>query len=401
MATAKIVLYESKKLSKGKYPIMLRITSQRARKYVSLGYSATSQEWEKLRNPDNNSKLAKLIRKRQADADKIIDRYEYDGHEFTVEQFYNEWTRRQKGTMTVFKFFDERIQYYKKKNRPGNAAVYTTAKNYLSKYRKEKDLRFSDITPQLLKKFKDYLEDEIGISGNTISIYMRTLRAVFNSAMEEGHVSRDTYPFGKGRFNISQLSEETAKRALTKEEMQKINSQDFNEHPELIDARNIFMFSFFVRGIQFFDIVHLTWDHVQGDRLIYRRRKTGVYFNVKIQPDTRKIIDYCKSQNIGSDFIFPVLDHRIHKTEQQKFDRINKKRKQVNKKLKLIGLLADVEKPFTSYWARHTYASIQKFNGIPAGMIRELLGHSTEKVTQIYLDKFGNEMLDKLDENLI
>ncbi|HEC42833.1 MAG TPA: hypothetical protein ENI20_08415 [Bacteroides sp.] len=400
MATVKIVLYESKKLSKGKYPIMLRITTQGTRKYVSLGHSATSQEWEELRNPENNSKLAKLIRKRQADADKIIDRYEYDGIEFTGDQFYNEWARRLKGTMTVFKFFDERIQYFKKKKKPGNAAVYTTTKNCLSKFRKNKDLRFTDITPQFLNKYKDYLEDERGISGNTMSIYLRTLRAVYNEAIEQGHVHRDLYPFSRRKFNISELSEETAKRALTKEEMQKINSKDLKEHPELIDAKNIFMFSFFARGIQFFDIAHLTWDHIQGDRLNYKRKKTKVYFNVKIQPETGNILEYFKRKKTGSNFIFPILDHRIHKTEQQKFDRIIRVRKQINKKLKLLSVVADV-KPFTTYWARHSYASIQKFNGTPASMIKELLGHSTEQVTQIYLDKFGNEMLDSLDESLI
>ena len=112
------------------------------------------------------------------------------------------------------------------------------------------------------------------------------------------------------------------------------------------------------------------------------------------------IMEYFKRKKTGSNFIFPILDHRIHKTEQQKFDRIIRVRKQINKKLKLLSVVADV-KPFTTYWARHSYASIQKFNGTPASMIKELLGHSTEQVTQIYLDKFGNEMLDSLDESLI
>lgn len=401
MGAAKIVLYTYKKLKKDKYPIMLRIASQGARKMVSLGYSATLSEWEKLQDKENNSKMAKLIRKRQADADTILNRYEYDGIDFTVDEFYNEWTRRQKGTMTVFKYFDERIEYFKKKNRLGNATVYTTAKNYLSGFRDKRDLRFTDITPQFLRKFKDYLEDEVGISGNTMSIYLRTLRAVYNSAIEDGHVKRDLYPFGRRKFNIAELSEETTKRALTIDEVKKLHYKDLSQHPELIDARNIFIFSFLARGIQFYDIALLTWENIQDNRLIYRRIKTKVYFNVKIQPATSEILKYYLGKNTGNKYIFPILDSRIHKTETQKYNRIHKVRKNINKKLGLLAILADIDKKITTYWARHTYASVQRFRGTPTPMIKELMGHSSEKVTEIYLKKFGNTILDQLDEDLL
>jgi integrase len=401
MGTAKIALYESKKLSKGKYPITLRITSQGARKYVSLGHSAKPSEWEKLRDPDNNSQLAKLIRKRQTDADKILDRYEYDGIEFTVDQFYNEWTRRQKGTMTVFKYFDERIQEFKKEQRPGNATIYNTAKNYLSNYRKGKDLRFTDITPQFLRKFKSFLENDQGISGNTMSIYFRTLRAVYNAAIEDNHVSRDLYPFGRRRFNISKLSEETIKRTLTRKEIQKLYSKDLKQHPKLIDARNIFIFSYLVRGIQFYDIAHLSWDDIRENRIIYKRKKTDVYFNIKIHPGAGEILKYYSEKDTGRKYIFPILDARIHKTEQQKFDRINKTRKNINKKLRLLAILVEIDKPITTYWARHSYVSFQKDKGTPTPMIKELMGHSSEQVTQIYMKNWENEILDRLDEDLI
>ncbi len=366
-----------------------------------MGYSVTPDEWVKLKKEDNNSKLAKLIEKRQTDADTILNRYEYDGIEFTVDEFYNEWARRQKGKMTVFKFFDERIQELKKDKRPGNATVYNTAKNYLSNYRKGKDLRFTDLTPQFLKKFKSYLENEQGLSGNTMSIYLRTLRAVYNAAIEDNHVSRDLYPFGKRKFNIAQLSEETLKRALAIGEVKKLYSVNLKEHPELMDARNVFIFSYLVRGIQFYDISHLTWENVQDNRLIYRRAKTKVYFNVKIQPGTSEILRFYKDKNPGNKYIFSILDSRIHKTELQIHNRINKTRKNINRKLRLVAILADIDKPITTYWARHTYASVHRFKGTPTPMIKELMRHSSEKVTEIYLQNWKNDDLDKLDENLL
>ncbi len=401
MGTAKIVLYTPKKLKKDKYPIMLRITSQGARKYVSLGHSATLDEWKKLKDENYSTLLAKLVRKRQSDADRILNHYEYEGIEFTVDEFYNEWIRWQKGAMTVFKYFDERIEYFKKKNRLGNATIYTTAKNYLSGFRNKKDLRFTDITPQFLRQFKDYLEDEVKISGNTMSIYLRTLRAVYNSAIEDGHVRRDLYPFGRRKFNIAELSEESTKRALTIEEVKKLQSKDLSQHPELIDPRNIFIFSYLARGIQFYDIALLTWENVQDNRLIYRREKTKVYFNVKIQPATNEILRFYKDKNSGNNYIFPILDSRIHKSETQKYNRINKARKNINKKLGLLAILCDIDKKITTYWARHTYASVQRFRGTPTTMIKELMRHSSEKVTEIYMKKFGNTILDQLDENLL
>ena len=245
------------------------------------------------------------------------------------------------------------------------------------------------------------MEYERQIAGNTMSIYFRTLRAVYNSAIEREHVSKGVYPFGKGKFNIAELSEETLKRALTIEEVKKLCSVNLKDHPGLIDARNIFIFSYLLRGMQFYDISHLTAENVQGNRLIYRRAKTKVYFNVKIQNETQEILRFYLDKKNSNNYIFPILDSRIHKTVQSRHDRIKKVRKKINKDLRLLAILADIDKKITTYWARHTYASVQKFKGVPASMIKELLGHSTEKVTEVYLSKFGNTILDQLDENLL
>ena len=402
MATAKIVLYTHKKLKEDKHPVMLRITSQGARKYVSLGYSVKATDWDFEENlPTQDSKLKRLVKKRQADADSIIEKYKWDGVDITIDEFMLEWARRLSGVQTVFAFFDDRINQIKKKS-PGNADIYITTRNRLKTHRDGKDLRFSDITPQFLEGFRDFLEGE-GVSGNSISVYMRTLRAVYNKAIAFQHARRELFPFGKtdeNKFSISSLEEVTDSRALSKDQIRQIYYLDLTEYPKLIDARNVFIFSYLVRGIQFYDIAHLTWENLQDNRLKYRREKTKVVFNVKIQPETAKIIDFYKSQKTGNKYIFPVLDHRVHKTPQSRRDRIVKKRKQVNKKLEGIAFLAEIPK-FTTYWARHSYANIQKDNGVPASMIKDLLGHTTEETTQIYLDKFGNETLDNLDTKLL
>lgn len=400
MARAKVILYTHKKLKGNKHPVMLRITSQGGRKLVSLGISCSETDYNKLLDPGNNSKNARIIRKRQADADDIIQQATWEGEDLTMDMFLERWTKKLKGTLSVYKYFEK---YIKELDNPGNAEIHRTTLNRLKSFRNDRDLSFSDMTPQVLKEFAKYLKDE-GASGNSISVYMRCLRSIYNNAIYDKQARRELYPFGKkreGRYQISLLEEDTQSRALTKSQIRKIYNQDLSDYPDLVDARNIFMFSYLVRGIQFQDIALLTWENIQGGRIVYKRRKTKAPINVKIQPPVQDILDYYKEENPGNDYIFPILFHKIHESPVSITNRIVKVRKQINRNLKSIAFLADIH-PFTTYAARHSYSNIQnKENNVSATILQGLLGHTTEETTQIYLDRFGNSELDKYDKNLL
>ena len=233
---------------------------------------------------------------------------------------------------------------------------------------------------------------------NTIGKRFRTLRVLYNIAIERNLVKRDLYPFHA--FKVSKLHQATAKRAISKEEiMQIIDYRGKDMYTRL--AIDLFAFSYFSAGINFVDMAHLTPSNIVDGRLIYTRQKTGKLIRLPLQPKAREIIDkYIAPSRIGQNYIFPILSS-FHKTEVQQRNRLHKVLSNVNKRLKEVGKELQIPIDLTTYVARHSYATVLKRSGVSTSLICETLGHSSEKVTQIYLDSFGNSQIDAAMQNLL
>ena len=162
-------------------------------------------------------------------------------------------------------------------------------------------------------------------------------------------------------------------------------------------AVDLFRFSYFMGGINFVDMAYLTWKNISEGRLIYYRKKTGKLINLPIQEDAKFLLD--KYRNSERQYIFPIFSS-FHKTEQQRLNRLHKVITKVNACLKEIGKELHLPVTLTTYVARHSYATVLKRAGVSTSIISESLGHSSEKVTQIYLDSFENSQIDKAMENL-
>jgi integrase len=231
---------------------------------------------------------------------------------------------------------------------------------------------------------------------------MRTLRAIVNLAIKEEHCNQSDYAFNT--YKISKLNTDTQKRAINKEEMLKIINFDTEINSSEWHSKNYFIFSFYNIGMNFRDLAQLKWSNILYNRIMYKRSKTGKNFDIKIQPRTQVILDlYSKGNENSDDYIFPILNPEIHKTPQSKVDRIKKINKRVNKDLKEIAKSVGIKAThsITHYVARHSWASIQKQNGVGTSIISESMGHDSEKTTSIYLQSFVNDVLDEANENLI
>ena len=166
-------------------------------------------------------------------------------------------------------------------------------------------------------------------------------------------------------------------------------------------ARDIFVFSYFGAGINFADIALLKYGNIQNGRVQYIRKKTGKPINFRLTDEMHAIISkYRRGSETDEDYIFPILDRRIHKTEQQQFDRIHKMRRNTNCWLRKIGQTVGIEH-LTTYVARHTFATVLKRSGVNIAIISESLGHSDLSTTQIYLDSFENSQIDAAMQNLL
>ena len=209
-------------------------------------------------------------------------------------------------------------------------------------------------------------------------------------------VKQEDYPFKK--FKVSKLHQETVKRALSKDEILAVinyptKGKDF--YTGLAVA--LFTFSYFMGGINFVDMAYLTDRNITEGRLIYHRKKTSKLINLPLQEEALMVLKRYKDSCKG--YLFPILSNE-HKTEQQKLNRLHKVITKVNRALKTIGEELNIPIKLTTYVARHSYATVLKRAGVPTSIISESLGHSSERVTQIYLDSFENNQIDKALEFL-
>lgn len=163
-------------------------------------------------------------------------------------------------------------------------------------------------------------------------------------------------------------------------------------------AINVFIFSYLNAGINFIDIAKLKYSNIVENHLIYNREKTKKLINVPLQTKALEIIT--KYHNDKSPYLFPILSP-FHKTEIQIANRLHKVLAKINRHLKEIGEKLKLPVPLTTYVARHSYATVLKRAGVSTSIISESLGHSSERVTQIYLDSFDNEQIDEAMKNLL
>jgi integrase len=405
MSSTKIILYKSKTLKNGEHPILIRIINNRKIKYISLGFSTVPKFWDDsqkllLKGYNNFKKTNHIIHKKKLEIDNIILDLENDNKNYTVDDVERKFLSSIEKT-TVFNYCQQIIDRLIATNRIGGATVKKDLLRTLKKFRNEKDLTFSEINYAFLMRYEeDFLIR--GVSENSISVYMRELRSLMNMAIKEGFCKESDYPFKT--YKISKLNNETQKRAISKEEMIKIIDYEADINSNHWHSKNYFIFSFYNVGMNFRDLAQLKWSNILNDRIMYKRAKTGKQFDVKVQPRTRAILDYYSHDNENTnDYIFPILNPKIHKTQQSIIDRIKKVNKRVNKDLKEIAQEVGIKAThsITHYVARHSWASIQKQNGTGTSVISESMGHDSEKTTRIYLQSFINEVLDDANANLI
>lgn len=160
---------------------------------------------------------------------------------------------------------------------------------------------------------------------------------------------------------------------------------------------DIFAFTYYCGGINFVDIAHLTKANIMDGRLIYKRQKTKKLIKIPLQPQAVTLIEKYSSDD--SQYLFPILSD-FHKTDIQQANRIHKVISKVNERLKQIGESLNLPIPLTTYVARHSQATVMKRAGVSTAVIREIMGHSSERVTQIYLDSFDNEQVDNALKSL-
>ena len=396
--TVYVVCYKSKVLKNNESPLMIRVCKDRKMKYQSLGISILPKYWDfKANKPTskcpNKEYIERLIAEKvKVYTDKVIE-FKSQEKEFTATSLMEKVNKPVK-RKTVQEVFNQYIQELESANRLRYADMYKCTMHSLIKFNKHLDIPFSDMDTIWLKRYEVWLQSQ-GLAINTLGTRFRHLRVIYNFAIEEKIVKSEYYPFNS--FKVSKLSQTTAKRSIQKDEILFVLNYQGQTPLECL-AIDLFTFSYLAAGINFGDIARLTKDNILENRLIYIRKKTQKQIKVSLQEQAIKLIQ--KYSMPDNPYLFPILSS-FHKTEQQKVNRIHKIIAKVNKSLKEIGERLNIPIDLTTYVARHSFATVLKRSGVNTSLICEALGHSSERVTQIYLDSFGNEQMEDAMKKLL
>ncbi|WP_438710748.1 phage integrase SAM-like domain-containing protein [Aquimarina muelleri] len=401
MASIKILL-RNKANQEGQYPVVLKIIKDRKIKVITLGLNCLEKDWDKAngqfkKSEKNYRQRNRALLKKKEEALKIIDDFFLEGIDFTLNQFETKFRGRKSSKVTVSEFWKEKISDLNKAGRTGNARAYQDVYNSFFKFYKNKALVFREITPVLLDKYETYLRSNNNTDGG-IGVKMRELRALFNDAIKKGVVDEKYYPFKT--YKVSKLKGKGIKKALTRDEMKLMESIDTDKYPHLINAKNYLIFSYYMAGMNFVDMMKLKWDNIQGDRILYIRSKTKGRFSVKMLEPVKQVIAYYKVQNRPTDYVFPIL-LKDNLTPIQIENRKRKTLKAFNRQLKEIAKIQGVKQNVSSYVIRHSFATNLKFAGISTDLIGESMGHHDVSVTKAYLKEFEDDIIDDAMSKLL
>ncbi len=291
-------------------------------------------------------------------------------------------------THSFFRLLKERVRTMKRSGQLGTAENYECAANSFMRFRNGIDIMPDEITPDFIELYEQHLRKN-GLKMNTVSFYMRILRAVYNKAVEDG-LTADRKPFRRAYTG----TETTRKRAVTIGTIRRI--RDMKATTGVMElAKDMFMFSFYLRGMSMIDIAYLEKENLKNGILTYRRRKTGQTLKIKWEKCMQDIVDRHPSAN--GKYMLPLIKD-LKKDDRKQY---KNKQSEIQKQLIRISEKLRLKDNLTMYVARHSWASIAKSMNIPIGVISESMGHTSLKTTQIYLKEIDADVIDKANSKVI
>ncbi|MDB9154181.1 site-specific integrase [Parabacteroides distasonis] len=370
--------------------IYYRVIHKRVIRQIKTDYRILADEWDEKNGTvtitiDGRSSILQSIKERiNRDVKRlntVIIRLHGSGKEFTANDIV-EGFLESVNEQSFFQFMENIIAQLKRLNRERTAETYTATLNSFMRFRKDNDVLLDEINSDLMMEYEAYLKTQ-GVTMNTVSFYMRILRAVYNRAVEKG-LTEQRNPFRHVYTGI----DKTVKRAISLEAIKWIKELDLSLKPSLDFARNMFLFSFYTRGMSFIDMAYLRKKDLQDGVLSYRRRKTGQQLFIRWEKCMQEIID--KYPGTGTDYLLPII-----KTSGNERQQYRNALRLVNNKLKEISAMTGLQTKLTMYVSRHSWASAARSKNVPLTIISEGMGHDSEATTQIYLASLDNSLIDK------
>lgn len=393
MATVKFYLDKRRQKKDGTYPIKLNVFHNK-QIMIATQLSASEKEW----NGNEYSVRAQNYKPRNIVARGIINKAETVI--FTLEQqeklksttdkalkklIEDAISSKVENQKTFLYYLDE---FVSKKINQGTKSIYTTTRNKIEEY--DSHCTFESMDKSWLENFEAWMAKTMKV--NAYAIHLRNIRSVFNYAIDEEYTT--LYPFR--RFSIKK--EETRKRSLTAEQLRLLRDYPCEEYQ--IRYRDMFMLMFYLIGVNAADLFNAKHSALVNGRFEYKRAKTGKLYSIKVEPEAQAIIEKYK----GKDYLLNIMDdygnykdflHRMGIGLKQIGET---ERKGLGGKKSRNPLFPDL----SSYWARHTWATVAAELDVPKEVIAHALGHSwaNSTTTDIYI-RFDMKKVDEANRKVI
>lgn len=424
------VYHDTRKANKtGKYQVYIRVYYDRVTKFFPVFYQnqrlkLTPEDFKssyKSKKPKEDHKKYKIaLDSLKLKAEKTAGNLD----PFTMADFEKYFTGKSKNRKDIVTAYNDIIQdaidneTLKVKTYRNYQSALKSFLQYFThiKGRQVTEIEYKEITPALLKSYEKYMLSEIkdgdlvikkASTPTTVSMYTRTLRTVIINAVETSIIPPELNPFGKGKTKYSPPSQRKRKIALTSEQLQALLNYDTSNDKYLQKAVHFFLFSLAAQGMNIGDVCRLTYSTITGDSFTFYRNKTNSSSNNELTPVTVPITEfiqfifdtYGNEDKSPDNYIFPILNDTTN--ELEKVRAIENFIRSINQQLKKLVEPLKIPANFSTYYARHTYATELADKGVSIGVIMRGLGQRKQATTEIYLHYLKGDNLRDINSNLV
>jgi integrase/recombinase XerD len=386
----------------GTFPIIMRLSHQGYTLSIPINESIKKQDWDITKRQVKGSYIGietptrfnNRIQQKRIDALRVIQKLEDKKliHGLAINEIKS-LIQNESSSDSFIHFAETQIEQLRQAKRFGTADAYKDALNAIITFSGKRDLKFEAISFKFLTNWETkHLQAENSING--LAAYLRSIRAIFNKAILAGIVDKELYPFTSYKIK----TKPTQKRALDTKLLDKIIKKKFKPSDPHFDARNYFLLSYMMYGMNFIDMAYFKKEDIADGRIYYRRSKTSRLFDIKITPGLEKLLAHYINLNPKSKFVFPFLEgDDVEYNHKQ----VKLKRRIFNTRLEEMAEQIGIDKKVTSYVIRHSFATQAVLLDIPLTAVSAMLGHSSFKTTQIYIDSLPTNILDKYNATLV
>ncbi len=393
MATVKVKLRPSSVEGKAGV-IFYQITHNRKIQQITTKLRVQPADWDAdkgqpVPSAPNSTMIQNHVESDVALLKRVIAGLEESGTDYSVADVVRRYQSPQ-SHISVLDYMRVQIEQLRAANRLGTAQNYDKTMHSFEAFLGAVKLPLTAMTERVIAEYNAFLVQK-GLVRNSVSFYMRVLRAVYNKAVRQKLIEQTT-PFADVYTGIDR----TRKRAVSESVIAQLYRLELSDDSPLALTRDLFIFSYCTRGMAFVDIAYLRKSNLQSGMICYARRKTGQLLSVRIEPAIQRIIDRYASEQ--TPYLFPILTSL---DAGGAYEQYRAALNTHNRSLKRLSRMLPGGCLLTSYTARHSWATAARNHNVPISVISAGMGHTSEQTTRIYLTTLENSVIDEANKGII